>query len=184
MLKYFLLSQFFIAQIAHGEFVGMHCHLKMIKKMKDNSQNTSYGVGMTGTPLFKVHQSSGGGEEVSQIVVSRGNSASLQVQTTQTLSTGSVQGNVAIQPQVKVITSNVFLTCKGGNSSMYDIKISLNSENSSLSTEVSVGKGSRVSLGSIVTDLNNKSKDISLTNGIALNETEGTKLYEYWLEVD
>lgn len=174
----------FLSNLSFAQFVGFHCHLKMIKKGVNNNQTTSMGVGIQGTPLFNVHESKGGEEEVSMIVVSRGSSASLQVQTTQTLSAGSVQGNIVVQPQVRTLTSNVFVTCKGGNSSMQDIKISLNSPTSSLSTEVSVGKGSRVSLGSIVTDLNNKTKELSIDKGIAVTDTEGTKQFEYWLEVD
>lgn len=172
------------SQLTFAQFVGMHCHLKMIKKSMQNSEVKNVGVGISGAPLFNVHESKGDGEEVSQIIVSRGSSASLQVQTTQTLSTGSVQGNVVVQPQTKVLTSNIFLTCKGGSSSMYNIKISLNSETSGLSTEVSIAKGSRVSLGSIVSDLQSKTKEISLNNGINVQDTEGSKLYEYWLEVD
>lgn len=179
----FILSLFLPSQV-RAEFVGMHCHLKMIKKSINNSDSSNYGIGINGSPFARVHESRSSGEEVSQIVVSRGNSASLQVQTTVTLSSGAIQGNVVLQPQVRVLTSNVFLTCRGGDPSMYNIKISLNSETSSLSTEISIAKGSRVSLGSIVSDLNNKSKDLSLNNGIAVTATEGTKQYEYWLEVD
>lgn len=179
----FILSLLLPSQV-RAEFVGMHCHLKMIKKSKNNSDSTNFGVTTQAHPFAQVHESRSSGEEVSQIVVSRGNSASIQVQTTITLSPGVIQGNAVLQPQVRVLSSNVFLTCRGGDPSMYNIRISLNSETSSLSTEVSVAKGSRVSLGSIVTDLNNKTKDLSLNNGIAISETEGTKHYDYWLEVD
>lgn len=57
----------------------------------------------------------------------------------------------------------------------YNLKISANSDNFTLETSRYISKGSIIDLGDFIQDLDNKNKELSLSKGIKLNDSIGSK---------
>ena len=74
----------------------------------------------------------------------------------------------------------VFVTCHvfGTN---YRVELSLDSSNSSLSTSVNTTKGSRLNIGQMVEDLNNRSRNIDIKKGVNYQKQKGRAVSDYFL---
>ena len=73
--------------------------------------------------------------------------------------------------------------CKSQNSSRVFLDIALTGIKSSVSTSVTLDRGQSLNLASIVEDLNDRFRELSLKNGVSLEKTKGQKQYQYYLRV-
>lgn len=170
---------------AFAQLVGVHCQIKITKQAGGNNSNTSFGIDANGKPIAVSHESTSSSSEVSQLILGINKSASINVTTQTSMPTTTVSNGVVINSnQILNHPSTVFITCSGGNNNMYDLKIALDSEKSKLSTDISISKGSKISLGSVITDINTKNKTLDLSKGATLNLVDGDKQVEYWLEIE
>ena len=84
---------------------------------------------------------------------------------------------------LRVDDDYINVICKSRNASRVFLDISLTGRNSSVSTSLSIERGQKVNLASIVEDLNNKYKRLSLAQGLEVEETKGSKSFDYFLRI-
>jgi hypothetical protein len=90
------------------------------------------------------------------------------------LLTSGVRGRLRMDDQEVFVTCHVF----GTN---YRVELSLDSSNSSLSTSVNTTKGSRLNIGQMVEDLNNRSRNIDIKKGVNYQKQKGRAVSDYFL---
>lgn len=90
---------------------------------------------------------------------------------------------VGISGSLRVNDEYINVICKSRNAYRVFLDIALTGEKSSVATSVTIERGRRVDLASIVEDLNDKFKNISLRKGIRVEKTKGQKMYQYYLRV-
>lgn len=82
---------------------------------------------------------------------------------------------------LSINSSLTFITCRNAAPGSYSIQVSLNEQNSSLSTGLVVQKGQKINIGQVVENLNSKSKTLNLSSGVQVNSRKGEILYDYFL---
>ncbi len=84
---------------------------------------------------------------------------------------------------LRVDNDYINVICKSRNASRVFLDISLTGEKSSVSTSVTLNRGQSLDLASIVEDLNNRFRNISLKKGVRVEKIEGKKSYQYYLRI-
>ncbi len=135
-----------------------HCRLE-IEKITTIDKNTKSGQ-LSSTPSALDKKFKHAGVQKSSLLLSVGRPGSLRVD----------------DDYLNVI-------CKSKNSSRMFLDISLSGEKSSISTSVTLERGESLNLASLVEDLNDKHREISLKKGVVLERTKGQKQFEYFLRI-
>jgi len=103
---------------------------------------------------------------------------------TVTKSTGGRKSSLLLgvgsQGSITVNDTRVELTClKAG--ARYNVRVNLAGLNSAIATQVQVMKGARVNLGSVVEDLNSRTRETGLNKGLKLQKKKGVVKKSYFL---
>jgi len=88
--------------------------------------------------------------------------------------TSGIAGRISMNDQQVLVTCHVF-------GSSYRVELALESGNSALSTSVNTSKGSRINIGQMVEDLNNRSRNIDINKGIGYQKGKGSSISDYFL---
>ena len=88
--------------------------------------------------------------------------------------TSGLPGRMRMNDQLVFVTCHVF-------GSRYRLELSLDTKNSGLSTSVNISKGSRVNIGQIVENLNNRSRKIDINTGVGFQKDKGQMRSDYFL---
>lgn len=88
--------------------------------------------------------------------------------------TSGVAGRLRMNDQEISVTCHAF-------GSSYRVELALESGNSALSTSVNTSKGSRINIGQMVEDLNNRSKNLDINKGIGFQKGKGSSVSDYFL---
>lgn len=83
--------------------------------------------------------------------------------------------------KISVDDSTLVLKCTLTSSNMMNVEIGLDSANSSLSTSLSIGPGSRIELGSIIKDLKGSDQNIDSSTGIEISNSRGKRRIQTFL---
>lgn len=172
----------FLPILVHAQFVGPHCQLKVIKKEVTLAQGATYGIGIDGKPNLIAHESKSSSEEVSSLIVAQGLSSQIEMETTLVYEHTNPLGKTY---QFRPIKNSVKILCKVVRFNSADLEIELvNTDKASLKTAISVTSGSKTNLGNIISELNQKDKNIDISKGAELTQDTGSKQYEYFLELN
>lgn len=88
--------------------------------------------------------------------------------------TSGVAGRIRMNNQEVFVTCHVF-------GSRYRVELSLDTQNSGLSTSVNASKGSRINIGEIVENLNDRSRKIDINKGVGYQKGKGQTASTYFL---
>lgn len=90
---------------------------------------------------------------------------------------------VGLSGRIRVDNDELMVSCNSRNSNTVFLDISFYGERSSVSTSVRLSVGSPLNLASVVEDLNDKYRELSLNRGITQKKTTGSKSTQYYLSV-
>ncbi len=177
-----------LSTLVQAEFVGPHCHMKVVKRSNNNANTTNIGVTTQGKPIFLATSSTSKGEEASMLVLGKGLSASIEMEVSRTQEVTHPPANPAFptiqEYRIVKLKQAVKVTCKSVTFSGMEVEIALENERTNLATTVSVSPGSPVNLGGIVKDLETKNKNIDISKGANMETIQEDKSFEYWLEAN
>ena len=148
------------------------CRIETLKIIHSKDKRNDVQVGRQN----KLSQTDGKGEEVIK---------------------GSMMLTVGLPSVLNVDQENIELTCSRLANNNYQLRFRLSStiqrdfqgriigknSSSSIDSTVNVTKGQKINVGSIVKDLKNKNKNVSINNGLKLSKTKGKKTIDYYLTI-
>ncbi len=174
--------------LAQAEFVGPHCHMKVVKRSNNNTNTTNVGVTNQGKPIFLATSSTSKGEEASMLVLGKGLSASIEMEVSRTQVVDHPPVNPAYptinEYRIVKLKQALKVTCKNVSFSGMEVEVALENEKTNLATTVWVNAGSPVNLGGIVKDLETKNKNVDIAKGANMETIQEDKSFEYWLEAN
>lgn len=139
-----------------SNIVTKNCRLQVEKVFKGKTENIEASLGLKSN--IKNTKTKSGGVSRSSLLLGEGFSGRISVNSTQ-----------------------AFVTCKSVSSSSYSVQVSLNEENSDISTGLYIQRGQKVNIGQVVDNLNNKGKTLDASSGVKLNKSEESLTYDYFL---
>jgi len=136
--------------------VGRNCSLTLTKQeWQDSTTDSAFLGNKNGLKREqKKHQSS----SKSQLLIGLG-----------------MSGSISMDEQ------EVFLGCLGDVGGSYNVKVSIVSPKSGIATQVYIRKGSSTDIGSVVDDLNDKVRTLSVDKGLEYSKTSGKKSGRFFL---
>lgn len=134
------------------------CKVNIEQTKKQNTQQNNLALGKNGS--VSQNNNSGLESDISQVLISNNQSATIQVD--------SNQYNIK---------------CRIINNDQFEISLSAQSSANSISTSLILSRGSRVEIGNQLRNIDNQSKNIGLPSGIKLNNQVGQIKKSIYLSV-
>jgi len=102
----------------------------------------------------------------------------------QTSTTSSmIMVSVGRTASITAYNTDLNVKCTSVSLNSYDAEISKSGGGSSISTSITITKGKRMDLGSIVKDLNDKEKNLDINSGASHQSNDGVSTTRYYLTI-